>query len=524
MTNFTLSSVIAELSKSENLFVISGITRGIEREALRIDGKRLSQKEHPKEVGSALTNPYITTDFSESLLEFITPAQEDAAKTLNQLSDIQKFTLSHMGSEVLWPVSMPCYIKSQQEIKLAYYGESNTGRMKTLYREGLKNRYGSMMQAIAGVHFNLSFNDELWPKLALYKGENSVDLQDFKSRSYLGLIRNFKREFWLLSYLFGASPALCQSFLEDKSTPFEFKKLGKGTLYLEHATSLRMGDLGYTNSAQSSLRVTYNSLEEYIAGLTQAISTPSSIFQPLGDYTSESPKQLNANILQIENEFYSPIRPKRNAARGQTPTEALQDGGIEYIEVRALDVNPFSQTGISEQQINFLDVFLLYCLLKPSPRLSWQAQRETQANLDKVVTNGRDPELMLNQFGQNISLRAWGKEIFVQLADVAQLLDKAYNTSKYSATVNMLSSWLENSELTISGRYLGELIASELDNGEYALQLANRYKETMLNGNYKVFDEEHMSGVALSSLNSQKDIEQQDEVDFTRFLRSYFGK
>ncbi|HAU04341.1 MAG TPA: glutamate--cysteine ligase, partial [Pseudoalteromonas shioyasakiensis] len=260
--NKTLEALTAQFPNA-----INGIKRGIEREALRIKPNGvISGQGHPQGVGSALTNDHVTTDFSESLLEFITPVSTSAEQTLAQLKDLQKFTLSQMDDELLWPISMPCFIEHQDDIVLAQFGDSNIGRMKTLYREGLKNRYGSMMQAIAGVHFNISFPESLWQSLYSLNG-NQGTLADSISNGYLGLIRNFKRELWLISFLFGASPALCSSFLQGRETDLPFKKLGKGTLYLEVGTALRLGNLGYTNSAQSSLRVMYNSLEEYVAGL-----------------------------------------------------------------------------------------------------------------------------------------------------------------------------------------------------------------------------------------------------------------
>ncbi len=261
MTTQDLTNALNALSTGEHQNAIKGIKRGIERESLRIQSNgAISPTGHPKGVGSALTNGHITTDFSESLLEFITPVSESSTQTLKQLRDLQKFTLENMDDELLWPISMPCFINHQDDIVLAQFGSSNIGKMKTLYREGLKNRYGSMMQAIAGVHFNISFPESLWKSLHSLKQSNT-SLQDFISDGYLSLIRNFKRELWLISYMFGASPALCNSFLQGRKTDLPFKKLGKGTLYLEVGTALRLGNLGYTNSAQSSLRVMYNSLD-----------------------------------------------------------------------------------------------------------------------------------------------------------------------------------------------------------------------------------------------------------------------
>jgi glutamate--cysteine ligase len=522
LTTYNLKNTLNALSNANNQQAIKGIMRGIERESLRInhDGS-ISKQAHPQGVGCALTNGHITTDFSESLLEFITPVSESSTQTLQQLKDLQKFTLEHMGDELLWPISMPCFINHQDDIVLAQFGDSNVGKMKTLYREGLKNRYGSMMQAIAGVHFNISFPQTLWQSLHSLKQSNEK-LEDFISDSYLALIRNFKRELWLISYMFGASPALCSSFLQGRKSDLPFKKLGKGTLYLEVGTALRLGNLGYTNSAQSSLRVMYNSLDEYVAGLKKAINTPSDIYGSIDDYTSATPKQLNKNILQIENEFYSPIRPKRNAKNGETPTDALLRAGIEYIEIRALDVNPFSEVGIDLEQIHFLDVFLTYCLLKDSAPMDWQEQTRSTENLDTVVNQGREQGLMLNFNNEQRSLESWGDEIFSQLSDVAQWMDTAYDVDYYSNTIKRMATWIHDPALTYSGRYVEQLKASGLDNGHFALSLAQKYKQSHETASYTEFSKSWLEQQAAESYQAQKAIEQADKQSFTAFLDTYF--
>ncbi|OHU95111.1 glutamate--cysteine ligase [Pseudoalteromonas byunsanensis] len=524
MITTDLQTILSALSMPEHKHAIRGIKRGIEREALRIekDGT-IAQTPHPKGAGHPLTHSSITTDFSESLLEFITPVSEFPEQTLAQLKELQKFTLSKMGDELLWPMSMPCFITDQSDIALAQFGDSNIGRMKTLYREGLKNRYGSMMQAIAGVHFNISYPDSLWHSLQTLQS-NTLPLQQFISDKYLGLIRNFKRELWLISYLFGASPALCSSFLQGKESHLPFKKLGIGTLYLEHGTALRLGDLGYTNSAQSSLKVTYNSLDEYIAGLREAIRCHSDLYGELDDYTSETPKQLNKNILQIENEFYSPIRPKRNALSGEPPTHALERGGIEYVEIRALDVNPFVDTGISIEQINFLDVFLTYCLLKPSSQMSWDEQKLSQDNLTTVVNQGRDPAVTLLQGSKDIPLREWAERIFSELEDVAKWMDEAYGTSKYISTINELKTWVAQPEKTYSGRLISLLKQKQQDGGVLALDLAAKYKASYQDVDYSEYSQKGLDLAAAESEQAAISIKESDDKDFVTFLRDYFAK
>lgn len=331
--------------------VFQKFSRGLERESLRYTPEgALTQTPHPKALGAALTHRWITTDFAESLLEFITPVSHEVDTLLAQMSDIHHFAQTKLGDEKLWPLSMPCYVGSEEGIVLAQYGSSNTGKMKTLYREGLKRRYGSLMQIISGVHFNFSFPESFWD--ALFGEQEESARQTSKSAAYFGVIRNYYRFGWLIPYLFGASPALCSSFLQGRKTDLPFESIGK-TLYLPYATSLRLSDLGYTNSAQSVLQIGFNSIEQYLQGLNEAIRTPSAEFAKLGVKVEGEYRQLNSNVLQIENELYAPIRPKRVTQSGERPSQALARAGVEYIEVRSLDVNPFSPIGINEDQVRF---------------------------------------------------------------------------------------------------------------------------------------------------------------------------
>ncbi|NUZ12816.1 glutamate--cysteine ligase [Pseudoalteromonas sp. McH1-7] len=524
MKQLDLNTKLDLLSGGVHRGAFKGIKRGIEREALRIqESGKIAKTPHPEKTGHALTNGHITTDFSESLLEFITPVSENPEETLAQLSDLQKFTLANMGDELLWPLSMPCFIEDEEDIVLAQFGTSNIGKMKTLYREGLKNRYGSMMQAIAGVHFNISFPEQVWQSLQSISEDKQAQ-QTFISQQYLGLIRNFKREMWLISYLFGASPALCPSFLQGKKSDLPFKTLENGAIYLEYGTALRLGDLGYTNSAQSSLKVMYNDLDEYIAGLREAIRCRSDLYHEIPDYRAAEPKQLNRNILQIENEFYSPIRPKRNAKSGETPTQALERGGIEYIEIRALDVNPFEHTGISLEQIHFLDVFLTYCLLKPSAELTFDAQKLAGKNLRQVVNQGRCTELELEREGVPVTVKQWGSEIFADLGRVARMLDSNSGKSVYVEVIEKLSRAIEAPALTFSGQLLSQLQNRTLEQGSMGLELANNYKQLHQDVEYGYYDEAELAAFAQQSFEDEEAVRAGDTVDFTSFLDDYFSR
>jgi glutamate--cysteine ligase len=294
--------------------VLQGGAKGVEKESLRVlpDGS-LAHTPHPPALGSALTNEHITTDYSEALIELVTPAFTHSWELLQYLLDLHQFVYRHLGEELLWATSMPCAIANDADIPLALYGRSHVGRMKTIYRNGLGLRYGRMMQAISGVHFNYSFPLPFWEAWAAVRGASGHG-QPFVSACYFDLLRNYRRYGWLVLYLFGVSPVVCKSFLRGRR--FGLEDFGAGSAFAPHATSLRMSDVGYRNRNQSGLLVSVNNLEEYVHDLTRAISTPYAPYEALGVEVNGEWRQLNANILQIENEYYSFIRPKRVAPRG----------------------------------------------------------------------------------------------------------------------------------------------------------------------------------------------------------------
>ena len=502
---------------------LTGIRHGVERETLRInpDGG-LAQSPHQPALGAALTHDFITTDFSESLLEFITPPEVSVQKTISQLNDVHKFTVSNIGDERLWPMSMPCFIENQDAIPIANFGSSNVGKMKTLYRVGLKNRYGSMMQAISGVHFNFSLPDEFWQQwLDQTAGENAD--KDSISAGYFALIRNYRRFCWLIPFLYGASPAICGSFIKGKETKLPFKKLGKGTYYLPYATSLRMSDLGYTNSAQSGLNICYNQVDSYIASLRAAINQPSTVYQKFAGKKEGEYQQLNANVLQIENELYSPIRPKQPTLPLEKPSEALDKRGVSYIEVRALDVNPFSAIGIEENQFYFLDVFLMYCVTHPSEMMDAQQYNETELNLRAVVDHGRDPEIMLSNEQQSIGLSTWALQLFSDMQQIALVLDQANGTTQYSTALELEKQKVLDPSLTPSAKILHRLVSQQCDNGSLGLALAEDYKKQLIESDYEFMSAEVLAEHARLSIEKQHLIEQQDNISFDDFLSSYFS-
>ncbi len=519
----SLNEYITAFSNESHNASLSKIGRGIEREALRALPKgRLSEQAHSEKLGSALTHPNITTDYSETLLEFITPVSYAPEVAISQLEDVQKFTLSQLDGEILWPMSMPCFVEDDDKIPLAQYGKSNIGKMKTVYRQGLKNRYGSMMQVISGIHFNFSFPKSFWQSMQAIE-KSSMPIDDYISEKYFALLRNYKRFCWLIPYLYGSSPAICSSFLQNKNTNLPFKKTDKGYMYLEHATSLRMSDLGYTNSEQSSLQICYNNLSGYLDGVKNAINLPSDKFAEIGIKVNGEYQQLNANVLQIENELYAPVRPKCVAKPNEKPSEALKNRGVEYIEVRALDVNPFSATGISVEQIRFLDIFLTYCLFEASPELSCAEQAVCEENMDQVVVRGRDPELLLKDHDEDKLIPQWGNEIFTKLANVATLLDQANGNNLYQTALATEAEKINNANLTPSAQILSKVVTEQQSLTQIALANASTYKEQLLAQDYQAYSAQYFADTAAESLAAQSAIEKADTVDFDTFISDYFA-
>jgi glutamate--cysteine ligase len=506
------------LSRPEFSAALQGLRRGIEKESLRINGdSSLASTAHPAALGSALTHSWITTDYAETLMEFITPVGDDAQKTFAILADIHRHVYRNLGNELLWPVSMPCTINAEEDIELASYGNSNIGKMKTIYRRGLKNRYGSMMQTIAGVHYNFSMPDSFWPLWQQIKGDRQP-LQDFISESYLGLIRNFLRLGWVIPYLFGASPAVDFTFLQHVHSTLPLKCMGKTSHYLPMATSLRMSKLGYNTVEQTSLAISYNSLPEFICGLRQATRQSNPVFEKIGIKHDGEYLQLNTNTLQEESELYAPIRPKRVTATGEKLSDALEARGIQYVEVRSLDVNPYTETGIDLDQVYFLDVFLTYCLLKDSPDLSREEQQTAQQNLEQVATCGRELSLELADCDKTRSLVNWGEEIFTELAKVAALLDTHHQEHHFQKALNCQHEKLKHPELTPSAQILQDMAEQNLEINELALALAKQHRIQLLGTTYTHMQAGEFAAEAAASWQKQNTLEKADTLLLDDFL------
>jgi glutamate--cysteine ligase len=342
------------------------------------------------------------------------------------------------------------------------------------------------------------------------------------SESYFGLLRNYRRHGWIVLYLFGVSPAVCKSFIRGRD--IQLQQLDSGTYYEPHATSLRMSDLGYRNKSQAGVDISVNSLEEYVRDLSRAIGTPNPEFQRIGVKVDGEYRQLNANLLQIENEYYSFIRPKRVANSGERPTKALRRAGVEYVEVRALDVSAFDPVGVNQHKMRFLEAFLALCVLKESPPLGSDAQAELDANHLTVARRGREPDLELKRAGRAVSMRTWAQELLDQMQGVCELLDHGLANKPYTMALAIQAAKVADVALTPSARLLDEMRTTGESFFQLALRMSNAHKAYFLElhppneQRLAEFREE-----AEESLRAQEKIEASDKLPFDEYLARYLA-
>ena len=493
---------------------LQGMRRGVEKESLRVgaDG-RLSLKPHPRALGSPLAHPQITTDFSEAQLELITAPSDTPEGCLGELCGIHNFVYAGLEDELLWAASMPCLLVADEEIPIGRYGKSHIGMAKTVYRRGLGHRYGRRMQTISGIHYNFSLPQGFWRSYAALKGRRHD--QAFITEGYFALIRNFRRHGWLLIYLFGASPAICRSFAPDGG--HGLKSFDPSTLYLPHATSLRMGRLGYQSDAQGQLYISYNSLDSYAATMREALTRPYPPYEAIGVQVDGAYRQLSTTLLQIENEFYGAIRPKRRIQAGERPLTALRRRGVEYVEVRCLDINPFLPVGLDAEQMRFLDTFLLYCLLAPSPPDSAEESRSVQADQAAIVTRGRAPGLKLSGGARD----HWGSAILQQCAAVAELLDGAYGSDLYSSALVQQHARLADPALTPSAAILAALAEERMPFFRFARGRSRSHRDWFRGHPLPAQTLAGHEARATQSLADQAHMEAQEVRSFPAFLQDY---
>ncbi len=491
---------------------LGGMRRGVEKESLRVGATgRLARTPHPAGLGAPLTHPRITTDFSESQLELITGVHPTPEACVDELERIHRYVFHVLetepgrdGQELLWAGSMPCRLPPDENIPIGSYGGSNIARAKSVYRMGLGHRYGRRMQTISGIHYNWS-------------------LPGLTNEQHFALIRNFRRHSFLLLVLFGASPALCDCFVAGRAHDLE--RLGPDTVYRPHATSLRMGRLGYQSDAQAQLAVSYNSLESYAQSLQRALTEPYPPYEALGvKNLGGEYNQLSTTLLQIENEFYGTIRPKRRIQSGERPLHALRERGVEYVEVRCMDLDPFEPAGIAASTMRFIDVFLLHCLLADSPPDTPDELAALGRNQDRSASQGRRPGLRLERGGQEVSLVEWAEELIDQCAPIAERLDQRDGGQAHARALADARAALAAPDTLPSARVLAAM-KSDFGASHAAFVLAqsraahDRLRAVPLADD----DRTAFAAEAAASLAERRAIEAADAVDFETWRRAYLA-
>ncbi len=485
---------------------LGAIRRGVEKESLRAGPNgRIALTPHPPSLGSALTHPSVTTDYCESQLELITGAHARVEDCMDELIQTHQFVyraLRDQGDEMLWVSSMPCGLPTDETIPIARYGSSNVGRVKSVYRMGLGHRYGRRMQTISGIHYNWS-------------------LPGVSSEEYFGLIRNFRRHAFLLLYLFGASPALCPTFVEGRDHGLQ--SLGEHAFYLPYATSLRMGRLGYQSDAQATLAVSYNGLEGYAASLQDALTRPYPAYEavgirnPGGDYN-----QLSTTLLQIENEFYGTIRPKRTIFPGERPLHALRERGVEYVEVRLMDLDPFETVGITAETMRFLDVFLLHCLLSESPPDSPSEIDALKFNQHQTAARGREPGLRLQRGTGETALSEWASELLGECEPIAAALDAAHRCGDYSVALTSANARLRDASLTPSAKVLAAMKRSYQNSFmRFVVTQSTNTRANLLALPWDERQQARFAALTRKSIEDQRAIEVADTLSFEAYREQY---
>ncbi len=510
--------------------LMNGTLIGLEKENLRVDLQGLiARSDHPAALGAALCNPHITTDYSEALLEVVTPALPDGRDALNFLLQAQRFIERELPeNEFIWDTSMPCVIDGVKNIRIGNYGSSNAGKMKSIYRRGLGLRYGKSMQTIAGIHFNLSWPDSFWDHWHQTSG-SSKSRQDFVTDGYFSMTRNLLRNGWLIPYLFGSSPAICKTFLQGQPALPSMKTHNINSYYEPFGTSLRMGDIGYQYDKDSGveIEVDYTTLDSYLTDLLRLISTPHSAYQKLG-LTDEAGEiqQLNTNLLQIENEYYSSVRPKQLTQSGESPIHAMHRRGILYLELRSVDVNIFEPAGMCESQLAFLEAFMLCSQLQASPPLTNDETRMINSNMTAVAHRGREPGLKLQSPAGPVNLTDWANEQFDAIMEVAELLDSGVRglgeTNRYREAVAMMHKRVADPDLTPSARVIDEMLTGYPSFHDFAKDKSRQHAATRAD----LTEDESITRLLQQQVqlshDAQKKMEAADDQPFEDYLKQYF--
>lgn len=444
-------NILTVLEQARAFDLLTAGQHGLERETLRAnqDGT-LALSPHPRAMSDPFTDPQITTDFSESQLEFITAPHNTIEAALDELTEIHQRAVGTLeNDELLWPSSMPCALPDSKQIPVAQYGDDPKAQSKSIYRNGLANRYGKYVQTLCGVHYNMSFSEDLWALLHATFG-TEVPLQDFKNQSTLGLVRTFIRKRWLLAYLLGATPYRHESYDCQKMSQFE----------MDRSVALRLSQCGYHNPEE--VKILYNDFADHLASIETAMSTPHAPYRKFGG----PPAQLNDRLLQIANEYYFPIRMKPTP-HDEGFLEGLKETGVSYVELRILDVNPHTPTGVDVMSLRFSHLFMLYCWLQASPSLL-EEQQVADKRQEEAAVRGR--------FGLPLEYQQTGAEMLSDMATIAVHMGPEYQTALKHYQVEF-----QNPQNLHWKKVVDEMIENDQDFIAYHLEKAKLHHSALKN-------------------------------------------
>lgn len=451
-----MNSSLLKLVRSDQQLkdLLSKGSFGLEKEHIRIDNKgEIAKTKHPEVFEDKLNHPFVTNDFSESQVELITPVFDDIEQCYHMMGTLSELFVSSLEDELLWPGSAPPRILSEDDVDVAQFDDSPLGIKNTAYRNHLTSKYGKKKQTISGVHYNFSF-DEKFIKRLYDLSEEDGPYRYFKDNMYLKLSRNLIRYSWLLTYLFGTSPATDRTYLEG--CVMRMEKSDQGDPYFPYATSMRNGLCGYRN--HNNYIVSYDSVDNYINEIKQLMA--------------------DGNILD-EREYYSPVRLKTHQSDDFMST--LNNSGILYIELRVLDLDPFDPYGIALDTLKFVHLFMMFMLFKEATCFGSDMHDLSLKNYEHVASKGREPGLMVAIGHEEfVEMDLLGVELLEEMRSFLQSID--CGTYDYNRLIDQMIIRFQEPETTLSAKVLDGVKKSGYI--DYHKNLAEISKKALLDKPY----------------------------------------
>lgn len=426
---------------------------GLEKENVRVTERgNLALTPHPKAFGDREKNPYIKTDFSESQLEMVTPVCNTLDEVYSFICNLNKVVSLEImkNGEFLWPQSNPPILPREEEIPIAKL----SNRADELYRENLSEKYGKKKQVISGIHYNFSFKEE-FIKLLYKELKVKKDFREFKDDIYLRMARNFQKYHWLLIYLTGASPVFHESYIDEIKE--EGEKLRDDSYYIKDDTSLRNSSYGYKN--KKDYYVSYNSIEEYASDIKNLVKDKE---------------------IQSIKEYYNPIRLK--SLGSEDMLESLLNKGIDYLEVRLLDLDPLSIQGVSKETLYLVHLFMIYTLLKENEEITYKEQEEFFKNHDMVSLKGRNEEAVIYENGVPVLLKDKGREILSEIGEIVEILFSS--NEKFKNVIKRALEKINNPNYTISEKLIKDIKEEGYVN--FHMRLAKEYLNNFKNKEFNL--------------------------------------